>query len=402
MTAPWLHIIGIGEDGLAGLSPAARTLVETAEVIVGGDRHHQLAANVTAERIAWPSPFDAMISTIKGLKGRRAVVLVTGDPLWYSVGARIARGIPSEEIAWHPQLSAFQFAACRMGWSLADVETLTVHGRPAEQIVPYFSPGARLLVLTKDQTSPATIAGLLAARGYGGSKLTVLAALGGPNEQRFEGIASDWSLDVPDFHTLAVECIAGEGAQVLPLTGLPDSAFHHDGKMTKRAVRALTLARLVPHRGALLWDIGSGCGSVGIEWMRGAREARAIGIEPRADRRAIAARNALTLGAPALQLIEGEAPAALAGLPAPDAVFIGGGVSIETIETCIAALKPLGRLVANAVTLESEAVLLSAFAKHGGELERIGYQSAEPVGPYHGWRASMPVTQWSLVKGAGA
>jgi precorrin-6Y C5,15-methyltransferase (decarboxylating) len=401
MGAPWLNIIGIGEDGMAGLSPAARTLVETAEVIVGGDRHHQLAPNVTAQRIAWPSPFDAMISTIKGLKGRRAVALVTGDPLWYSVGARIAKGMPAEEIAYHPQLSAFQFAACRMGWSLADVETLTVHGRPAEQIIPFFASGARLLVLTKDHTSPATVAKLLAERGYGASKLTVLAALGGPDEQRFEGAAEGWSLDVPDFHTLAVECVAGEGAAVMPLTGLPDSAFRHDGKMTKRAVRALTLARLAPQRGALLWDIGSGCGSVAIEWMRGAREARAIGIEPRADRRAIAAQNALALGAPALQLIEGEAPAALSGLPAPDAVFIGGGVSMEVIELCIAALKPFGRLVANAVTLESEAVLLAAFAKHGGELERIAYQAAEPVGPFHGWRALMPVTQWSLVKGAG-
>jgi precorrin-6Y C5,15-methyltransferase (decarboxylating) len=399
---PWLHIIGIGEDGMAGLSPAARTLVETAQVIVGGDRHHELAPNVTARRIAWPSPFDAMIDTLKGLKGERAVVLVTGDPLWYSVGARILRGIPAEEIIFHPQLSAFQFAACRMGWSLADVETLTVHGRPAEQIVPHFADRARLLVLTKDKTSPGTIARLLSERGYGGSRLTVLAALGGPQEQRFDGIASDWNLEVPDFHTLAVECIAGEGAKVWPLTGLPDEAFRHDGKMTKRAVRALTLAKLAPQRGALLWDVGSGCGSVAIEWMRGAREARAIGIEPRADRRAISAQNALVLGAPALQLVEGEAPAALSGLPAPDAIFIGGGISMEVIEQCLARLKPFGRLVANAVTLESEAVLLQAFATLGGDLERIGFQAAEPVGPYHGWRAHMPVTQWSLAKGAGA
>jgi precorrin-6Y C5,15-methyltransferase (decarboxylating) len=398
MSAPWLHIIGIGEDGMAGLSSAARALVENAEVIVGGDRHHALSPNVRAERIAWPSPFDAMIGTLKSLKGRRAVVLVTGDPLWYSVGARILKGIPASEIAFHPQLSAFQFAACRMGWSLADVETLTIHGRPAEQIVPFFAPGARLLVLTKDGSSPATVARLLAGRGYGPSRLTVLAALGGPDEARIEGSANGWHANVPDFHTLAVECIAAPDAQLLPLTGLPDSAFRHDGKMTKRAVRALALSRLVPQRGALLWDIGCGCGSVAIEWMRAAREARAIGIEPRADRRAIATENALALGAPALELVEGDAPAALAGLRAPDAVFIGGGIGMATIETAIAALKPLGRLVANAVTLESEAVLLDAFARHGGELERISVQAAEPVGPYHGWRASMPVTQWSWQK----
>jgi precorrin-6Y C5,15-methyltransferase (decarboxylating) len=401
MTAPWLHIIGIGEDGMAGLSPAARTLVETADVIVGGDRHHALSTNVMAERIAWPSPFDAMIDTLKSLKGRRAVVLVTGDPLWYSVGARITKGIPASQIAFHPQLSAFQFAACRMGWSLADVETLTIHGRPAEQIVPFFAPGARLIVLTKDASSPATVARLLSGRGYGPSRLTVLAAIGGPEEARFAGTAETWNVDVTDFHTLAVECIAGTNAQVLPLTGLPDSAFRHDGKMTKRAIRALALSRLVPQRGALLWDIGCGCGSVAIEWMRGAREARAIGIEPRADRRAIAAENALMLGAPALELLEGEAPAALSGLRPPDAVFIGGGITTETIEAAIAALRPFGRLVANAVTLESEAVLLEAFSRHGGELERIAVQAAEPVGPYHGWRAAMPVTQWSWRK-AGA
>lgn len=398
--APWLQIVGIGEDGMVGLSPAARALVEAAEVIIGGDRHHSLAPNVTAERIAWPSPFDAMIETIRSFRGRRVVVLVTGDPLWYSVGARITKAIPAEEIRFHPQLSAFQFAAARMGWSLADVETLTIHGRPAEQIVPFIEPGARLVVLTRDGTSPATVARLLVERGYGGSRLTVLAAMGGADEARFEATAEAWGPEVPDFHTLAVECVAGEGAQVLPRTGLSDDAFRHDGKMTKQAVRALTLAKLVPVRGGLLWDIGAGCGSVAIEWMRGAREARAIGLEPRADRRALAAVNALVLGAPALKLIDGEAPAALDGLPAPDAVFIGGGLSEETVAHCIAALKPFGRLVANAVTLESEAILRVMFARYGGELTRLSVEAAEPIGRFHGWKPAMPVTVWSWRKGA--
>jgi len=400
MTEPWLHIVGIGEDGMEGLSPAARALVETAEVILGGDRHHDLSAMVKAERIAWPSPFDAMIDTILAHKGRRFVVLATGDPLWYSVGARITKSIPPEEIRFHPQLSAFQWAAARMGWSLADVETLTAHGRSPEQILPWFHPGARLLVLTQDRHSPGKIARLLTDRGYGGSAMTVLAALGGPREQRFDGLARDWGPEVPDFHTLALECVAGEGARVWPRTGLPDEAFAHDGNFTKRAARALTLAKLVPLRGQLLWDVGAGCGSVGIEWMRGAPEARAIGIEPRADRRAIAAANALMLGAPKLELIEGEAPAALAGLPAPDAVFIGGGISAVTVEACLAALKPFGRLVANAVTLESEAVLLAAHAQRGGELVRLSVAQAAPVGSLTGWRPQMPVTQWSLAKGA--
>lgn len=400
MSTPWLDIVGIGEDGFAGLSEAARALVEGADVIVGGDRHHRLAPNVSAERIAWPSPFDAMIDTIRSFRGRRVVVLVTGDPLWYSVGARITRAIPAAEIRFHPQLSAFQFAACRMGWSLADVETLTIHGRPGEQIVPWFEPGARLLVLTKDRHSPASVASMLTERGYGPSRLTVLAALGGPNEERFDGVAGNWGPAVPDFHTLAVECVAGEGAQVLPRTGLPDSAFRHDGKMTKQAVRALVLARLVPVRGGLLWDVGAGCGSVGIEWMRAAREARAIGLEPRADRRALAAGNALTLGAPALELVDAAAPDGLDGLPAPDAVFIGGGLSPEVIARSMAALKPFGRLVANAVTLESEAVLLAAFERHGGDLVRIASQTATPVGTLHGWKPAMPVTMWSWQKGA--
>lgn len=398
MSERWLDIIGIGEDGMTGLSPDARRLVEEAEVIVGGDRHQKLADNVTAERIAWPSPFDAMIDKIRAQKGKRVVVLVTGDPLWYSVGARILRSIPAEEITFHPQLSAFQYAACRMGWSLADVETLTVHGRAAEQILPWFHPGARLLLLTKDRTSPAVVAALLTERGYGPSTLTVLAALGGDNEKRFDGIAASWDTEVPDFHTLAVECIAGPDAQVLPRTGLPDDIFVHDGKLTKRTARALALAKLVPYRGAVLWDVGCGCGSIAVEWMRAAPEAAAIGIEPQENRRTMAEENARRLGAPKLSLVDGNAPAALDGLPAPDAVFIGGGISDETVDACVNALKPHGRLVAHAVTLESEAVLRGAFDRHGGDLQRISTETAEPVGPYHGWRPSMPVTQWAWTK----
>lgn len=402
MTTRWLEVIGIGEDGMAGLSLLARSLVKQADVIIGGDRHHKLAPDTKAQRISWPSPFDALIETVKAQRGRNVVVLVTGDPLWFSVGARLVKAIAADEIRFHPQISAFQLAACKMGWSLADVETLTVHGRPAEQIVGYFAPGARLLVLTRDATSPAAIAGLLCERGYGPSKMSALAALGGQQEARFDGLAQSWSQAVPDFHTLAIECLAGEAPVILPRSGLPDDAFRHDGKMTKRSVRALALAKLVPLRDGLLWDIGCGCGSVAIEWMRAAPEARAVGIEPLALRRGMAMENARKLGAPALELIDGIAPEALGGLALPDAVFIGGGISRQTVDFCIAALKPFGRLVANAVTLESEAVLLEAFASHGGELERLSFQVAEPVGAFHGWRPAMPVTQWSWRKGAAA
>ena len=398
MTA-WLHIVGIGEDGFDGLTPATRAVVEAAEVIIGGERHHALAANITAERLAWPSPFNAMVETIEGLRGKRAVVLVTGDPLWFSVGARIGRAMDPAEIVYHPQLSAFQLAAARMGWSLADIETLTVHGRPVEQMIAFIQPDVRLLVLTTGVETPAQIAKFLSERGFGKSKMTVLAAMGGKDELRFDGTADAWQHEVPAFNTLAVECIAAPDAALLPrVPGLADALFQSDGTMTKQEIRAATLAKLMPMRGALLWDIGCGSGSVAIEWMRAARYARAIGIEPRADRRAMAGANAMALGAPKLELVDGMVPDALGGLPAPDAIFIGGGLSRATFDEAWAALRPLGRLVANAVTLESEAELMALHAEFGGELVRISVCRAEPVGRLTGWRPSMPVTQWSLVK----
>ena len=399
MTAPWLHIVGIGEDGLDGLLPATRAVVEAAEVIVGGDRHHTLSDAVGAERVAWPSPFDALIEVLQGHRGRRVVVLATGDPLWFSVGARIGRGIPPGEIVYHPQLSAFQLAAARMGWSMADLETLTVHGRPVEQMIAFIQPDARLLILTTGAQTPGQIAAFLSERGFGRSRLTVLGNMGGPDEVRFDGDAESWDHEVPAFNTLAVECVAAPDAALLPrVPGLADALFQSDGTMTKREVRAVTLAKLMPMRGALLWDIGTGCGSVAVEWMRGARYARAIGIEPRADRRAMAAANALALGVPGLQLIEGEAPAALDGLARPDAVFIGGGLSEAAFDAAWSVLKPLGRLVVNAVTIESEQVMLGLHARHGGELCKISVARAEAIGRLSGWKPAMPVTQWSLIK----
>jgi len=396
---PWLHIVGIGQDGLDGLLPATRAVVEAAEVIVGAERHHELAQGVGAERIAWPSPFDALIDTLNGLRGRRVVVLATGDPLWFSVGARIGREINPTEITYHPQLSAFQLAAARMGWSLADVETLTVHGRPVEQMIAFIQPDARLLILTTGSETPGQIAAFLTERGFGRSTMTVLAHMGGESEARFDGLAEGWDHEVPAFNTLAVECIAAPDAALLPrVPGLSDDLFRHDGTMTKQEVRAATLAKLMPMRGALLWDIGTGCGSVAVEWMRAARYARAIGIEPRADRRALAAANALALGAPKLALVDGRVPEALDGLPAPDAVFIGGGLSRETFDAAWAALRPLGRMVCNAVTLESEAVLLALHKELGGHLVKLSVNRAEPVGGLTGWRPLMPVIQWSLVK----
>ncbi|TFG87801.1 MAG: precorrin-6y C5,15-methyltransferase (decarboxylating) subunit CbiE, partial [Hyphomicrobiales bacterium] len=388
--------------GMTGLSAAARQAIEAAEVIVGGNRHHTLAPALSAERIAWPTPFDALIDLLKSHKGRRIVVLATGDPLWYSVGARILRALPPGEIAFHPQLSAFQWAASRMGWSMADIETLTAHGRAAEQIIPYFWPGARLLILTAGSQTPGEIARLLTARGYSASTMTVLANLGGLDEHRIDGIATAWaeadpSEDMPPFHTLAVECSGAPAHLLARLPGLPDDAFAHDGVMTKREVRAITLARLMPARGEMLWDIGTGCGSIAVEWMRAGRDALAIGIDPNPERLAFARQNATTLGTPKLALIEGTAPAALAGLPPPNAVFIGGGLTRKTVSQVRKALPAGGRLVANSVTLESEALLIALHAELGGDLTRILIERAEPVGTLTGWRPAMPVVQWSLI-----
>ncbi|MEM7686260.1 MAG: precorrin-6y C5,15-methyltransferase (decarboxylating) subunit CbiE [Pseudomonadota bacterium] len=408
---PWLDIIGIGEDGMAGLSAAARQSLESAEVIIGGERHHALSETVTAERLKWPHPFDALIEEITARKGRRLVVLATGDPLWYSIGARIAQAVPAGEVRFFPQLSAFQWAAARMGWSLADVETLTAHGRPAEQVIPHFWPGARLIILTAGAETPGQVARLLAARGFGASQMTVFGALGGAQESRHTAQASAWEAqdpaqDLPAFNTLAVDCIGHPEDLLTRVPGLPDDAFRHDGMLTKRAVRAVTLSRLMPARGELLWDIGTGCGSVAIEWMRAARDAIALGIDPNPERLGMARHNAEALGTPRLDLIEGCAVDVLDNLQAPDgtkpdlrrpnAIFIGGGLTSDLIAYCVEKLPKSGRLVANAVTLESEAILRDAFAQRGGDLTRIAVESASPVGRLTGWRPAMTVTQWAL------
>lgn len=397
MTA-WLHIIGMGDNGLDSLSPATRCCLENADVIVGADRHHALTSTLTATRLNWPSPFSALIESLRDLRGKQVAVLATGDPLWYSVGPLIAKHFDPNDILFHPQVSAFQLAATRMGWGMSSVETLTVHGRPSEQVIPFLAPAQKLILLTAGSKTPAEIALILQTNGYGGSQMTVLAHMGGADEQRFDARADAWAHDVPEFHTLAIDCVLDADCAPLPKTGLPDDAFVSDGTMTKRDIRAITIAKLMPMRGALLWDIGCGSGSVAIEWMRSARDARAIGVERRADRRVMAAENALRLGVPALQLIEGEVQDVMSGLARPDAVFIGGGLTQDSFDAAWSALKPHGRLVVNAVTLEGEALLFHIHKTYGGELVRLAISRAEPVGRLTGWRPSMPLTQWSIVK----
>jgi len=396
---PWLTIIGIGEDGLDGLSPVARRLVEAAEVLVGGERHLAFVGRHSGERLTWRSPLTATFDDIAARRGRRVVVLASGDPMWFGVGATLSGRFTPEETLVLPHPGAFSLAASRLAWPLADVTTLTLHGRPLDRLALHLAPGARLLALTEDGHAPAAIARYLTERGWGPSRLTLMERLGGPKEHRLTGTAAEWAHPPgDDLNTLAIECVAGPKARPLSrAAGLPDDVFVTDGQLTKREVRAATLSALAPLPGQLLWDVGAGSGSISIEWLRAASGTRAYAIERDASRGDFILRNAATLGVPELHLVAGDAPAALKGLPAPDAVFIGGGLSANgLVETCLSGLKPGGRLVANAVTVESEARLLALHAKHGGQLTRIAVSRVEPVGTFQGWRTLMPVTQWVL------
>jgi precorrin-6B C5,15-methyltransferase / cobalt-precorrin-6B C5,C15-methyltransferase len=395
---PWLAIVGIGEDGLGGLSPTARGVLDSAEVLIGGERHLAMVPTDARERHAWPKPLSALVDRIVAMRGRNVCVLSTGDPMQFGIGATLSLHVPAEEMTIVPSLSAFALAASRLVWPLEQTICLSLHGRPVEGLALHLAPAARLLMLTSDAGTPEKVAAMLCQRGFDGSRMVALAHMGGQKEARIESIARDWHGKVPDFHTLAVECVAGPEALWYPRTGLPDDTFEHDGQLTKREFRTLALAKLMPHSGALLWDVGSGCGSIAIEWMRAADHARAIGIEPNDNRRALAARNAAALGVPALELVDGRAPQALDTLPPPDAVFIGGGISQETISAAINSLRPGGRLVAHAVTLRSEALLLAAHAENAGEMVRLAVARAEPLGEFSAWHAARPVTQWAWRK----
>ncbi|MBU1282494.1 MAG: precorrin-6y C5,15-methyltransferase (decarboxylating) subunit CbiE [Gammaproteobacteria bacterium] len=393
MTA-WLTLVGIGEDGYAGLGEAARLALSEAHCIVGGARQLALLpADLPGQHELWPSPFS--LEPVLARRGTSVCVLASGDPLFYGVGASLARQLPAEELRVFPAPSSVSLAAARLGWPLQEVTVLSLVARPLAALQAQIFPGARLLLLSNDGESPAAVAELLRARGFGPSRLTVLEHLGGASERRIDGLASDWvQTRVADLNLLAVECVAGADARLLPLTpGLPDDAYQHDGQLTKRDVRAITLARLAPQPGELLWDVGAGCGSIGIEWMRAHPSCRAIAIEADAGRQTHIQHNRDALGVPALQLVAGRAPEALAGLSAPDAIFIGGGVTIPgVLEQCWASLKPGGRLVANAVTIQSEAALVAWREQVGGELTRISVAQAQPLGGFDTWRSALPIT----------
>jgi precorrin-6Y C5,15-methyltransferase (decarboxylating) len=397
-------VVGIGADGWPGLAPPARTALEKAAVVLGAPRQLDLLPDsVTAQRESWPSP---LMPALPGLLDRHAraelVVLASGDPMFFGIGSTVLRHRPDAAVVGHP--SSLALAAGRLGWTEQDVVTVSAVGRPLAAVRAALAPGRRLLVLADSTETPGRLAALLVGAGYSQARMTVLTSLGAEHESRTDGVAADWDAPTEDpLAVVAVTCPAQPDDDLLGRApGLPDSAYDHDGQLTKAELRALSVAALRPLPGQLLWDVGGGAGSIGIEWCRLEPSARAIAIEARADRAGRITANAEALGAPALRVVEGRAPEALAGLDAPDAVFVGGGVSVPgMLDACRIALRAGGRLVANAVTIEGEAALAAARAEHGGTIRRIAVSRATPVGRYLGWKALAPVTQWVLRVGPG-
>ena len=398
---PWLSIVGIGEDGLDGLSAAARRLLAGADLVAGGFRHLALVASLDKPTFEWETPFAASIPKLLAHRGKRVVALCSGDPFWYGAGSVLAEAIPAAEIAVVPAPSSFAWAAARLRWRLEETIALGLHARPIELLRPHLRTGARLIVLARDGAAPAQIAAYLNGVGFGPSRLTILEALGGPRERIRSAATTGFAWhDIKSPVAVAIEAVAEPNAIVIPcVPGLPDELFSHDGQLTKREIRAVSLSTLAPRGGELLWDVGAGAGSIGIEWLLAHPANRAIGIEAREDRLGTARANADSLGVPHLDLRLGAAPDALKGLPTPDAVFVGGGASREgVLDTVWQALPPGGRLVVNSVTLETEAILICRQARHGGALLRLAVERAGPVGDLSGWRAAMPVVQWSVTK----
>jgi precorrin-6B C5,15-methyltransferase / cobalt-precorrin-6B C5,C15-methyltransferase len=397
MNNQWLAILGVGEEGLAALSPIARAYFAQAKLLVGGKRHlAMLPSGDQRERLIWGSPIRQTIQTLLQYRNQPVCVLASGDPLCYGIGTTLLREIPLEEMVILPAPSAFSLACARLGWSLPEVETVSLCGRHPAFLHAYLYPGAKILLLSADRTTPALVAQMLTQAGYGSSLMTVLVQMGSDREQRFEGMAEAW--DCPLMGDLNVIAIALPRQLNLARSD-SDSTYEHDGQLTKREIRAITLSSLAPQPGQLLWDVGAGNGSIAITWMRHDRRCQAIAIEMHPQRLKNIAKNAETYGVPNLHIIAGKAPEALQGLPQPDAIFIGGGVTaVGMLETCWQALPAGGRLVVNAVTIESEVILLNWQRAVGGNLIRVAVQRAEPLGKFLSWKALAPITQWVVVR----
>jgi precorrin-6Y C5,15-methyltransferase (decarboxylating) len=391
-----LTVVGVGAGGWVDLPGTHRAALTEAEVVLGSRRQLDLLpSSVTARRVAWPSPLlPALPGLLSSFPERRIAVLASGDPMFHGIGATLTRLVGPVRILSSP--SSVSLAAARLGWALPGVEVVSLVSTPVAALHPALNPGRHVLVL--GARDPAEVASLLVSRGFGSAELTVLSQLGGPDEKVTSSSAESWApAEVDPLSVVAIACGSGPATPVT--SGLPDDLYETDGQLTKREVRAVTLALLSPAPGELLWDVGAGSGSIGIEWMRAHRSCRAVAIECDAARASVIGANAARLGVPSLSVVQGRAPSALAGLPNPDVVFIGGGLTGDgVLEACLEALPPGGRLVANAVTLESEAVLTGRHGKLGGSLTRIAVQRAKPVGGFTGWQTMMPVTIWAVVK----
>jgi precorrin-6Y C5,15-methyltransferase (decarboxylating) len=402
----WLAIVGIGEDGAEGLSPAARALIANAKLVIGGRRHLALADGLrSGERMPWPSPIAEAVPAILAHRGEPVAVLASGDPYCFGIGALLSAHVPPDETLCIPAPSSLSLACARLGWALDETAAISLCGRPIHTLAPALQPHRRVLALSADASTPAEIARYLTARGFGPSVLHVLEALGGGPRERIRAARADrfGFNDVEALNLVAIEVWADADAKIIPLaSGLADEMFEHDGQITKREIRAVTLSSLAPRAGELLWDIGCGSGSVAIEWLLRHPANRAIGIERDEARATRAARNAIELGVPRLEVVTGEAQPALDGLQAPDAVFIGGGGDAVVVAKAFTALKPGGRLVANAITLETERVVLAAHARLGGTLTRLSVERLDRVGGKDAFRPAMTVTQWVVTKSGEA
>ena len=399
----WLTILGIGEDGVEGLSAPAQTALSAANTVFGGHRHLALAAPlITGEAHPWASPLADTIPAILLKRGQPVVILASGDPFYFGIGATLMPHISMDEMSCFPALSSICLARARLGWSAQECDAISLCGRPLSLLYPLLQPGARLLLLSADSSTPGAVAALLCARGFGKSRLDLLEALGGPHERIRHEVAETFSQEkqVNPLNLIAVTVVAAPQAQILPLGfGRPDELFEHDGQITKQEIRAVTLAALSPRLGEQLWDIGCGSGSIGIEWMLLHPRNRAIGIEARSDRAARARRNAIALGVPGFEVKLGSAPENLHGLMAPDAIFIGGGATTPgMIETVWQLLKPGGRLVINSVTLETDTLLSASLQRFGGTLTRLSVERLDIIGRMHAYRPAMTVTQWAVTK----
>jgi precorrin-6Y C5,15-methyltransferase (decarboxylating) len=386
-----MQVVGIGADGWAGMGEPARSLVRTATVVLGSQRHLELLPDVPGQRrVPWPTPLREGLAGLVATLDGTVVALASGDPLLSGVGSTFVEVLGAEAVTVIPAVSSVALARARMGWAAETTEVL----RDAGTLVRHLAPGRRILLLSSDGSTPASVAEMLRNNGFGASRLTVLANLGADDESTHSTTAEGWAGAAPPLHVLAIEC-AGFTTHGL-LAGLPDEAFEHDGQLTKRDLRASALARLAPQPGQLLWDVGAGAGSVAIEWLRAHRTCRAVAVERSAERAVRIARNSVSLGVPSLRVVVGSAPEALAGLQAPDAVFVGGGATTPgLLEGCWSSLAPGGRLVVHGVTMETEAVLAQWYAGHRGELVRLSVEHASPLGDFTGWTPARTVTQWA-------